>query len=372
MGVLYQFGIIITRTNKLRSPNFKFINNSLSYCTSSSPPSHPSPQNHRSRTPLEKQFESWIHKLKPGFTPQDVDDALRNQSDPDLALDIFRWTSNQRHYRHTDLTYYTMLRILASENRFKQIETLIAEVMAGACSPSPPLFNTIINHFCKRKLLGQAIDAFKKMQRDPNCKLTLQTYTMILNSVLQKFTKLNVSCIYLHTVRSLMRQMKATGIVPDTFTLNLVIKAYSKCLEMDEAIRVFKEMVLYGCEPDAYTYNYISKGLCEKGRVSQGLKFFREMREKGFVPSSGAFMIVICSLALERRFDEAIEVLFDMLGNSMVPDFLTYKTVLEGLGREGREKQAYELLEELKKKDGLMDLKTYSSLLNCLHLLDAE
>ncbi|ERN07046.1 hypothetical protein AMTR_s00019p00035300 [Amborella trichopoda] len=136
-----------------------------------------------------------------------------------------------------------MLRILTSENQFKRIETIIAEVMFGACSPSPPLYNTIISYFCKRKLLGETINAFKKVQRDPNCKPTLQTYTMILNSMLQKFTKLNASCIYLHTVRSLMRHMKATVIVPDTFTLNLVINAYSKCLEMDEAIKVLRRWV---------------------------------------------------------------------------------------------------------------------------------
>lgn len=62
--------------------------------------------------------------------------------------------------------------------------------------------------------------------------------------------------------------------IPDTFTLNLIVKAYSKCLEMDEAMRVFREMRLYACEPDNYTYGYITKGLCEKGRVEQGFGFF--------------------------------------------------------------------------------------------------
>ncbi|KAJ8559394.1 hypothetical protein K7X08_003452 [Anisodus acutangulus] len=152
--------------------------------------------------------------------------------------------------------------------------------------------------------------------------------------------------------------MKSFGVIPDTFALNMIIKAFSKCLEVDEAIRVFREMGLYGCEPDAYTYGYIARGLCEKGR----LEFFKEMRNKGFVPKGSTYMILVCSLALERRFEDATEVVFDLLDNSLSPDQLTYKTVLE-------ENYAFELLEEFKKRDSLMNEKTYKSLLNVSSIL---
>jgi pentatricopeptide repeat protein len=79
-----------------------------------------------------------------------------------------------------------------------------------------------------------------------NCKPTLEIYTLLLNSLLRKFNKLNVCYMYLHSVRSLAKQMKAVGVIPDTFVLNMIIKAYAKCLEVDEAIRVFREMGLYG------------------------------------------------------------------------------------------------------------------------------
>ncbi|KAJ8527171.1 hypothetical protein K7X08_029648 [Anisodus acutangulus] len=158
--------------------------------------------------------------------------------------------------------------------------------------------------------------------------------------------------------------MKSFGVFPDTYALNMIIKAYSKCLEVDEAMRVFREMGLYGCEPDAYTYGYITKGLCEKGRVNKGLEFFKEMRNKGFVPKGSTYMILVCSLAMERRFEDTTEVVFDMLDNSLSPDQLTYKTVLEELSREGKGNYAFELLEEFKKRDSLMNEKTYKSLLN--------
>ncbi|XVF32112.1 hypothetical protein REPUB_Repub17cG0054000 [Reevesia pubescens] len=88
----------------------------------------------RTRTPLETQFETWIQKLKPGFTPADVEAALRAQTDADLALDIFRWTALQRGYKHTDTTYLTMIKLLIYAKRYRPAETLLEEVIAGALS----------------------------------------------------------------------------------------------------------------------------------------------------------------------------------------------------------------------------------------------
>ncbi|KAH9770946.1 pentatricopeptide repeat-containing protein [Citrus sinensis] len=340
---------------------------------SSNPPSpNPNPQT-RTRTPLEKQFETWIQHLKPGFTPSDVVSALQAQSDPDLALDIFRWTSQQHGYRHNHESYCAIIHILINGRRYRNVETLLEEVLAGNCEMSVPLYNSIIKFCCGRKLLfNRAFDAYKKMLKSHNCKPTLETFTLLLNALLRRFNKLNVCYVYLHSVRSLTKQMKSLGVIPDTYALNMIIKAYSKCLQVDEAIRVFREMGLYGCEPNAFTYSYIAKGLCEKGRVEQGFGFYKEMKEKGLVPSGSCYMILICSLALERRFEDALEVLFDMLGNSMGPDMLTYKTLLEGLCREGRESEAFDLLEEFRKRDVVMGDRNYKTLLNGLHLQNQE
>ncbi|CAN4101338.1 unnamed protein product [Withania somnifera] len=346
--------------------------------TLTSPPSisdelpNPNPRT-RTRTPLEKQFESWINNLRPGFTPDEVNEALKAQIDPDLALDIFRWTGQQRGYKHNHVTYLNMINIAVSSKRYRVAETLVEEVISGACPPSLPLYNSMIKFCCGRKFLfNRAFDIYKKMTKCEDAKPSLETYNLLLNALLSKFNKLHVCYVYLHSVRSLAKQMKSFGVIPDTFALNMIIKAYSKCLEVDEAIRVFREMGLYGCEPDAFTYGYIAKGLCEKGRVNQGLEFFEEMRKKGFVPKGSIYMILVCSLALERRFEDATKVVFDMLDNSLSPDQLTYKTVLEELSKEGRGNSAFELLEEFKKRDSLMNEKTYKSLLNTLYFLNQD
>ena len=324
----------------------------------------------RTKTPLERQFENWTERLRPGFTSADVEAALKSQSDPDLAMDIFRWSSHSRGYRHSAAVYSAILHITISNRRFEHAETLISEILSGACpDPDLSLYNAMIRFCCwKKHLFSHAFDVFKKMQKSP-CKASLETFTMLLSAVVERFTKPSVSFVYLQAIRSLFRQMKASGVIPDAYALNLIIKAYSKCLEMDDAIKIFKEMGLYGCEPNRFSYGYLAKGLCEKGRVEEGLGFFREMREKELVPTKSVYAILVCSLAMEARFPEAVGVLRDMLGNSMVPDLLTYRTLLESLCREGKTEEAFQLLEQLRDLEKCMDQKTYSNLLEGLHWL---
>ncbi|KAB2602192.1 pentatricopeptide repeat-containing protein [Pyrus ussuriensis x Pyrus communis] len=341
---------------------------------SSSPTENPIPLNPlRTRTPLEKHFETWVQKLKPGFGPLEVNEALKAQSDADLALDIFRWTAQQRNYKHNHATYLTMIRILLDGRRYRHAETLVEEVIAGACEICVPLYNSMIGFCCGRKLLfNRAFDIYKKMLNSENYKPNLETYALLLNSLLRRFNNMHVCYVYLRAVRSLSKQMKACGVIPDTFVLNMIIKAYSKCLQVDDAMQVFREMGLYGCEPNAYTYGYIAKGLCEKGRVAKGLGFYKEMRGKGLVPSSSTYVIVICSLAMGQKYDDATEVVLDMLSNAMSPDLLTYKTLLEGLCRDGKGVEAFDLLEDFRRKDSMMNGRTYKTLLNALHFVNGE
>ncbi|KAJ7969194.1 Pentatricopeptide repeat [Quillaja saponaria] len=188
----------------------------------SQPPQNSNPENpsSRTRTPLEKQFETW-----------------------------------QRQYKHNHLTYLAMIKILINGKIYRQAETPVEEVIAGACDVSVPLYNSIIRFCCGRKFLfNRAFDVYKKMLKSEDCKPTLKTYSLVFNSLVRRFNKLNVSYVYLHAVRSLTKQMKASGVIPDTFVLNMIIKAYAKCLDVDEAIRVFGGMGLYGCESNAYRY----------------------------------------------------------------------------------------------------------------------
>ncbi|MCD7452281.1 hypothetical protein HAX54_016113 [Datura stramonium] len=104
----------------------------------------PNPRS-RTRTPLEKQFESWINNLRPGFTPADVNEALRAQTDPDLALDIFRWTGQQRGYKHNHVTYLNMINIAVSKVNHAHY------LVEGSCNMSSLFRGIRVNFLCETR-----------------------------------------------------------------------------------------------------------------------------------------------------------------------------------------------------------------------------
>ncbi|KAG6521445.1 hypothetical protein ZIOFF_018564 [Zingiber officinale] len=168
---------------------------------------------------------------------------------------------------------------------------------------------------------------------------------MLLAAVFHRIGKPPVSYVYLHSVHSLARLMKSSGMIPDTFTLNLMIKAYARCLEMEEAIRVFREMGLYRCEPNEYSYGYIVQGFCQKGWLEKAMNYFKDMRSKALVPTTTIYIVMIWSLLLERRLEAAVEEMC----------------------REGQSEVAYDLLEELRQRKGAMKGRMHSDLLASLH-----
>ncbi|XP_042471426.1 pentatricopeptide repeat-containing protein At3g25210, mitochondrial-like [Zingiber officinale] len=236
-----------------------------------------------------------------------------------------------------------------------------------------------LGHICcsRRPLFSRAFDLYKQMQQRRGssnnnsntqaCRPSIETYSMLLAVVLRRISEPPVLYVYLHSVRSLVRQMKSSGMISNTFALNLIIKAYARCLEMEEAIQVFREMGLYGCEPNEYSYSYIVQGLCQKGWLEKALNYFNEMRSKALVPTTTIYMAMICSLSLERLLEVAVEVVYDMLENCKAPDILTYRTLLEEICREGRLEVAYDLLEELRRRKGAMKGRMHSDLLASLH-----
>ncbi|EAZ36062.1 hypothetical protein OsJ_20372 [Oryza sativa Japonica Group] len=293
------------------------------------------------RAPPDEQFAAWVARLRPGFTAGDLAEAISSERDPDLALALFRWAALRPGFRHAPASYLAALNAASFGRRPAAAENLVYDVLARG---------------------------MRSLPASAACRPDVETYTLLLTSVVRRVRRPPASMVYLHAVRSLSRQMKASGVVPDTFLLNLIIKAYARCLEVDDALKVFREMPLYGCEANEFTYGYIVKAMFQKGRTDKGMVYFREAREKGFVPTGGVYMTAVSALALEWRFEESRNVLIDMLDCKRKPDMITYRTLMEEMCRAGRAEDAFELLEELKeRKRGPLDQRMYSELLDGLH-----
>ncbi|KAJ8636004.1 hypothetical protein MRB53_010271 [Persea americana] len=116
----------------------------------------------RSERNQAPKFDSWVAHLCPGFTTSNVVAALLSQSDPDLALDLFRWISQQRGYCPDPLAYLAIIDIIASGKRFSAAESLrasLATLLIKSAISSPycngHLKNLIILDLSNMSLTGK-------------------------------------------------------------------------------------------------------------------------------------------------------------------------------------------------------------------------
>ncbi|GLJ15790.1 hypothetical protein SUGI_0260100 [Cryptomeria japonica] len=317
----------------------------------------------------EAQFEKWTQTLQRGFQPEDVAEVLKQQTDLDLAFDIFRWASQQKRYKHTHLTYQLMIQKLSSAPTLQKMEILIDEVMAGVCDGSESLFNTVIFACIQAGWLSRAISMYRHMWNTSDCKPSLKTYNLLLSALVNKKNNNNsyISHMHMQNMRALFKQMIDGNVAPDIFTLNVMIKGYAKSLHMNDALRIFHQMDLYGCSPNAHTYNYLITGLCLQSRTINAMEIYQEMIVKGFAPTNMVYNSLINSLSLAGQLEEAIRILREMIDKLGVPEFITYKTLVDGLCREGKGQEARKLLQEFRQKDRSLDGISYRELFNHLH-----
>jgi pentatricopeptide repeat protein len=319
-------------------------------------------------THRERKFGNWIQKLQRGFQPEDVVEVLKQQRDVDLCFDIFRWASQQRRYKHNHLTYHVMIQKFASATRLNKVEILVNEILAGACDGSEALFNTLIYIYIEACKLEKAINVYRHMRKTSDCKPSLRTYNILLSALVDKCTNSYVSHLYMRNIRALFKQMVAANVAPDIFTLNTMIKGYSKSLRLNYALRIFHQMELYCCTPNAHTFNYLIRGLCLQSRTDNAIHIYQDMIGRGFVPSNMVYNSLVNSLSFCGELQRATKVLREMIEKGGVPDFVTYKTLVDGLCKEGKREQARQLLHEFRQKDIALDGFSDRKLLDHLQL----
>lgn len=180
VGSLSRRLVLFLRHRNLTSKPLQSLLTSRHLSSSAPSPSpflDPTPPRSRGPTQAERNFDSWVSRLSPGFTSDDLAMAIRAESDPDLALDLFRWASLRPGYRHSASSYHAALSAAISSSRFASAESLVDEVLAGACSTDLPLFNICIRFCCSRRNLFSHL-FFKAHTSPPFPSFALSTFLL--------------------------------------------------------------------------------------------------------------------------------------------------------------------------------------------------
>lgn len=252
---------------------------------------------------------------------------------------------------------------------YKEMDDVVNQVLSVRHVGNENLYNSILYYFTKAGKLIRAVNVFRHMTTSKNleCRPTIRTYHILFKALLGRGNNNSyTSHMYMETIRSLFRQMVDSGIEPDVFALNCLVKGYVLSLHVNDALRIFHQMsVVYSCQPNSFTYDYLIHGLCAQGRTNNARELLDEMKGKGFVPNGKSYNSLVNALALGGEVDDAVSCLWEMVESGRVVDLITYRTLVAESCRNGKHDEARRLLGTLRERK-LVDRDSYDKLMNVL------
>lgn len=233
----------------------------------------------------------------------DVLKRLRCERDTIVAFEYFKSVANSNSFKHTSLTYQTMIEKLGRDNEMDGVQYLLQQMKLDGISCSEDVFICVIKSYGQARAAELALKTFYRMQ-DFGCKPTVKIYNHVLDALLSENRFQMINPIY--------NNMKKDGVEPNVFTYNILLKALCKNKRVDAAHKLLVEMYGKGCSPDEVSYTTMISSLCQLGKLEEARELV--MRINPAVPSYNALINGLCQ---ERKIKDAFLVIHEMLNKEM-------------------------------------------------------
>ncbi|CAK8564156.1 unnamed protein product [Lathyrus sativus] len=114
------------------------------------------------------------------LNPTQLSQIIRTQNNPLKALEIFNIAkSKYPKHSHNGPVYATMIAILGSSSRLKEMSDLIDQMKQDSCECKDSVFVSAIKTYAKQGLVDEAISLYKKIPQF-NCVNWTQSFNTLL------------------------------------------------------------------------------------------------------------------------------------------------------------------------------------------------
>ncbi|XP_020527584.1 pentatricopeptide repeat-containing protein At3g48250, chloroplastic isoform X2 [Amborella trichopoda] len=299
--------------------------------------------------------------------------------DPLKALDFYRWVGGQPNFRHSAITYNSIIRVLGRNDSVKEFWAMVKEMKESGFDMDMDSYVKLSRRFQKWNMLKEAVELYEFMSEGPyqpsvqHCGLLLRKLATSGNPgpdlvfrVVKKFEGAGNSLtksIYDGIHRSLtsmgrfdeaqniLEAMEKAGFIPDNITYSQLIFGLCKAHRFDEACKFLDEMEALGCTPDLKTWTILIQGHCLAGEVKEALSCFKKMLGKGVEADADLLEVLVAGFCNQNRPEDAYTLLSVMMTKThLKPWQATYKILIEGLLGRRMLEEALKLLLLMKKQ----------------------
>ncbi|RYQ95015.1 hypothetical protein Ahy_B08g089994 isoform B [Arachis hypogaea] len=283
---------------------------------------------------------------------------------PPVSVDIFTSGTNRGSrkwgsYSPGDLTFYSLIENYASSFDFVSLEKVLDQMKREKRVFIEKNFIVMFKAYGKAHLPEKAVDLFRRMEVEFQCKKTVKSLNSVLNVIIQDGLFNRALEFYSDVDAS-----TSLNIQPNVLTFNLIIKALCKLGLVDKAIEAFREMPPRGCAPDTYTYSTLMDGLCKEGRIDEAILLLDEMQIEGTFPTPAVFNVLINALCKKGDLERTSKLVDNMFLKGCVPNEMTYNALVHGLCLKGKLNKAVDLLNQMVSNKCVPNDVTYGTLIN--------
>lgn len=244
------------------------------------------------------------------LTPTYLSQIIRTQKNPLKALQIFNEAkSKYPKYSHNGPVYATMITILGTSGRLKEMKEVIEQMKDDSCECKDSVFVSVIKMYAKVGLVDEAIGLYKNIPRF-NCVNWTQSFNTLLEIMVNENKLEDAHSLFVES--SCGWEVKSR-----VQALNLLMYALCQKSRSDLALQIFQEMDYQGCYPNRDSYLTVMKGLCRDKRLNEATHLLYSMFWRISLKGNGEDIVIyrtlLDALCDDGNFEEAVEILSKIL-----------------------------------------------------------
>ncbi|KAG4996144.1 hypothetical protein JHK85_027583 [Glycine max] len=231
-------------------------------------------------------------------------------------------------------------------------------------APNTRTYTTLMKGYMNAGRVSDTVRMLEAMRRldDKGSQPDHVSYTTVVSAL--------VKVGAMDRARQVLAEMTRIGVPANLITYNVLLKGYSKQLQIDKARELLKEMDDdAGIQPDVVSYNILIDGCILVDDSAGALSFFNEMRARGIAPTKISYTTLMKAFAYSGQPKLAHRVFNEMDSDPRVKvDLIAWNMLVEGYCRLGLVEEAKKVVQKMKESGFHPDVGTYGSLANGIAL----
>ncbi|CAI0427587.1 unnamed protein product [Linum tenue] len=304
-------------------------------------------------------------KQKPLEEPALV--KLKAERDPEKLFDLFKANARNRLVIENRFAFEDTVSRLAGARRFDYIEELLEQQKSLPQGRREGFIVRIIMLYGKAGMAKHAINTFYDMHFY-KCRRTAKSFNAAL--------KVLAGARDIAAIETFLNEVpEKYDIELDTYSMNIVIKAFCEMEILDKAFSIMVQMEKLGIRADVITYTTLIAAFYRKNRIQylvnrrQAWKandLMLSMERVGIIPDEITYNLVIKGFFQAGYPEMAKRVYSALHGRGFKPNVKIYQTMVHYLCEGGELDLAYKMCTACMRKNWFLSVDSISALLIAL------